>query len=92
MIVWHMLSKGEDYGGVRPALHARKLRDLDLRAGQPSQRGRRGNAHAYNLERVRVEERRRVEQAETAYRRLTEGWTKRGRRVPTGAAEEERLS
>ncbi|GAV36029.1 transposase IS116IS110IS902 family protein [Roseomonas sp. TAS13] len=92
VIVWHMLSKGEDYGGVRPALHARKLRDLELRAGQPSQRGRRGNAHAYNLERVRVEERRRVEQAETAYRRLTEGWTKRGRRVPTGAAEEERLS
>ena len=92
VIVWHMLSKNEDYGGVRPALHAKKLRDMELRAGQRSQRGRRGNAYAYNLERVRVEEKRRVEQAETAYRRLTEGWTRRGRRAPTGATKEERLS
>jgi transposase len=90
VIVWHMLSKGEDYGGVRPALHAKKLRDMELRAGQPSQRGRRGEAHAYNLARVRLEEKRRVEQAEIAYRRLTEGWTRRGRRAPTGAAKEER--
>ena len=60
------------------------------RAGQPSQRGRRGEAHAYNLARVRLEEKRRVEQAEIAYRRLTEGWTRRGRRAPTGAAKEER--
>lgn len=92
VILWHMLSKGEDYGGVRPALHAKKLRDLELRAGQPSRRGRRGEAYAYNLARVRLEERRRVEQAETAYRRLTEGWTRRGRRAPTGAAKEERPS
>ena len=92
VIVWHMLSKEEDYAGVRPALHARKLRDLELRSGQPERRGQRGSAYEYNLTRTRQEERRRAEQAETAYRRLTEGWTKRGRRVPTGAATEARLS
>jgi transposase len=92
VIVWHMLSKGEDYAGVRPALHAKKLRDLELRSGQPERRGQRGSAYDYNLTRTREEEKRRAEQADTAYRRLTEGWSKRGRRAPTSAAKEARLS
>jgi transposase len=90
VIAWHMLSKGEDYAGVRPALHAKKLRDLELQSGQPARRGQRGSTYEYNLTRTRQEERRRAEQAEVAYRRLTEGWTRRGRRVPTGATKEER--
>lgn len=91
VIVWHMLQKGEDYAGVRPALHAKKLRNLELRSGQPPRRGQRGAAYEYNLARLRLEERRRAEQGEVAYRRLTEGWTKRGRQVPRGAANEVRL-
>ena len=90
VIIWHLLTRGEDYAWVRPALHAKKLRDLELRSGQPARRGQRGAAYAYNLTRTRQEERRRVEQGETAYRRMTEGWSRRGRRVPTGAAKEER--
>ena len=90
VILWHMLTKGEDYAGVRPALHAKKLRDLELRSGHPMRRGQRGSAYEYNLTRTRQEEKRRAEQSEVAYRRLTEGWTKRGRRVPMGAAKEER--
>ena len=90
VIIWHLVTRGEDYAWVRPALHPKKLRDLELRSGEPARRGQRGAAYAYNLTRTRQEERRRVEQAETAYRRLTEGWTRRGRRVPTGAAKEER--
>jgi len=90
VIVWHLLRRGEDYAWVRPALHARKLRDLELRSGQPARRGQRGTAYAYNLARTRREERRRAEQAEIAYRRQTEGWTRRGPKVPTGAAKEER--
>lgn len=90
VIIWHLLTRGEDYAWVRPALHAKKLRDLELRSGKPARRGQRGQAYGYNLSRVRVEERHRAEQAETAYRRLTEGWTRRGRRAPTGAAREER--
>jgi transposase len=90
VIIWHLLTREEDYAWVRPALHAKKLRDLELRAGEPARRGQRGAAYAYNLTRTRQEERRRVEQAEIAYRRMTEGWSRRGRQVPTGAAKEER--
>jgi transposase len=90
VIIWHLLRKGEDYAWVRPALHAKKLRDLELRSGQPARRGQRGPAYAYNLARTRQEERRRGKQAELAYRRQTEGWTRRGPKAPTGAAKEER--
>jgi transposase len=90
VIIWHLLEREEDYAWVRPALHAKKLRYLELRSGEPARRGQRGAAYAYNLSRTRVEEKRRAEQAETAYRRLTEGWSRRGRRVPTGTAKEER--
>ena len=37
VIVWHLLKRGEDYAWVRPALHAKKLRDLELRSGPVSQ-------------------------------------------------------
>ena len=33
VLIWHLLSKGERYVWARPALHARKLRDLELKAG-----------------------------------------------------------
>ncbi len=90
VIVWHLLTRGEDYAWVRPALHAKKLRDLELRSGQPARRGERGAGYEYNLTKLRQEERQRGAQAETAYRRLTEGWTKRGGRAPAGASEEAR--
>jgi transposase len=90
VIVWHLLRHGEDYAWVRPALHAKKLRDLELRSGQPACRGQRGTGYAYNIARTRRQERRRAEQAEIAYRRQTEAWTRRGPKVPTGAAKEER--
>ena len=90
VIVWHMLTKDEDYAGVRPALHAKKLRDLELRSGLPARRGQRGAGYEYNLTKTRLEEKRRAEQAEVAYRHQVEGWTKRGRRAPTDAASEER--
>ncbi len=32
VIIWHMLTKDEDYAGVRPALHAKKLRKPRLRS------------------------------------------------------------
>jgi transposase len=90
VIVWHLLRRQEDYAWVRPALHAKKIRDLELRAGHPARRGQRGAAYAYNLTAVRERERRRVEQAEKAYERLVQGWNARGPRARTGAAKEER--
>jgi transposase len=90
VIIWHLLIRGEDYAWVRPALHAKKLRDLELRSGVPARRGQRGMAYAYNLSRIRAQEKRRAEQAEIAYRRMTEGWSRRGHRAPTSDAKEER--
>ncbi len=91
VIIRHLLNRQEDYAWVRPALHAKKLRDLELRSGKPMHRGQRGSAYAYNLKRTREAEKHRAQQAETAYRRLTEGWSRRRRKAPTGAAKEERL-
>ena len=59
---------------------------LELRSGQPARRGQRGAGYEYNLIKSRQEERQRGERAETAYKRLTEGWTKRGNQVPADAS------
>jgi transposase len=90
VIAWHILKHGQDYTWVRPALHARKLRDLELRSGQPARRGQRGAGYEYNLIKTRRAERQRSERAEEAYKRFTEGWTRRGDRASAGAAKEER--
>ena len=57
VIVWHLLTRSEDYAWVRPAPHAKKLRDLELLSGQPSRRGQRGAGYEYNLTKCRQEER-----------------------------------
>jgi transposase len=90
VIIWHLLTKDEDYAWVRPALHAKKIRDLELRAGHPERRGQRGRSYDYNLADRRRQERARGEQAEAAYIRKTQGWRKAGPKRPTGAASEER--
>ena len=91
IVIWHLLSKGESYVWARPSLHAKKLRDLELKAGYPAARGQKGAANAYNIKNRREEERRWVEQAETAYARFVAGWNPRGpKKVRTGAATEVR--
>ncbi len=90
ILIWHLLAKNESYLWARPALHARKLRDLELRAGHKPARGQKGTAHAYNLKNQRDQERRWVEQAEAAYARFVAGWQPRGPKARTGAAKEER--
>lgn len=62
-------------------------------SGQDSSRraAKKGFAHAYNIKSCRDEERRWVEQAETAYARFASGWNPRGpKRVRTGTATEAR--
>jgi transposase len=91
VIIWHLLTKGEDYSWVRPSLHAKKLRDLELRAGHPPRRGRKGASYDYNITQRRRDERNLAQQAEGAYRRMTSGWRQRGPHAkPTGATNEER--
>ena len=49
IIAWHLLTKQQDYAWTRPALYAKKLRDLELRAGLPARRGQKGPAASYNV-------------------------------------------
>lgn len=91
VVIWHLLMKGESYAWARPSLHAKKLRDLELRAGNKAARGQKGAAYAYNIKSHREEERRWVEQAESAYARFVADWNPRGpRKARTDAANEVR--
>jgi transposase len=94
VIVWHMLSKDEDYTWSRPALLQWKLRHLELAAGHPSRRGgkQKGTAAAYSHKAVREAEREMVGQAEEAYRRFVATWKQRSPRGCSGAAKEVRRS
>jgi hypothetical protein len=74
------LRKGESYLWARPALHAKKMRELELKAGHPAARGQKGAPNAYNLKSHRDQERRWVEQAEAAYTWFVAGWRPRGLR------------
>lgn len=51
VLIWHMLTKQQDYLWIRPALVAAKERQLALKAGAKPERGvgRRGSAYAYNV-------------------------------------------
>jgi transposase len=68
VIVWHMLTKDEDYTWNRPALLDWKLRKLELKAGHPSRRGgkQKGSAAAYSDKSVRDSERETIGNAEQA--------------------------
>ncbi len=90
VLIWHLLRKGESYLWARPALHAKKVRGLELKARHKPSRGQKGAAHAYPIRSHREQERRWVEQAETAYARFVASWNPRGPKVRTGAAKEAR--
>lgn len=91
VLVWHLLTKGEDYAWASPALMARKHRSMELAAGMPSERGKKGASAAYNLPDRRRTDRSGAELAETAYRCMMESRRKTSRRKGAGATTEERL-
>ncbi len=70
VLFWHMLTKEEEYAFGRPSLTVEKLRRIELTAGAPSIRGKRGGGRVY----ASAEQRRREQQvgvhAETAYRQF----------------------
>ena len=90
ILVWHMLTKQEDYAWKRPVLMARKMRKVELAAGLPAQRGQRGSSYDYNLPERRHADRKIAEQAESIYRRMTDGWRRTGTKQGAGATREER--
>jgi transposase len=95
VLCWHMITRGEDYAFARPSLTAKKLRALELKAGLPARRGRKGTAAGYSLKDVRRGERELAEQAERAYRQLVADWQAKApttKSVGVAAANGTRLS
>lgn len=92
VLIWHLLSKGQDYAWSRPALLQWKLRELELKAGSPSRRGgnKPGPARDYSLKTVRDKERQWLGMAEEEYRRFVDAWKPRPPQKRTGAAKGER--
>ena len=94
VLIWHLLIKKQDYLWLRPSLVAAKRRQLELKAGAPSEKGkgRRGAAYAYNLKDLRTREREGSERAEKAYEQMVRHWRTQGTRPKgrTDAKSEER--
>jgi hypothetical protein len=74
VLCWHLIIKDEDYAFALPSLVAHKQRKLELRAGMPAARGRKGQAASYSLKAVRAAERDLASQAEVAYRTMVAAW------------------
>ena len=73
VLFWHLLTREEDYAFARPAMTRNKIRRLELLAGAPPQKGRKGIAGGKSKA-VYEAERELSRQAETAYRRLVNDW------------------
>ncbi len=77
VLFWHLLTREEDYAFARPAMTRYKVRRLELLAGAPPQKGRKGIAG--NKSKALYEaERELSRQAEAAYRRLVSDWRSSG--------------
>ena len=79
VLIWHMLTKQQDYVWVRPALLQYKIRRLELMAGHASRRGgnKPGPARDYSVKAIRDQERARLAGAEQDYRQFVAGWRER---------------
>jgi transposase len=77
VLFWHLLTRGEDYAFARPAMTRNKIRRLELLAGAPRQKGRKGVA-GNKSKAVFDAERELSRQAEAAYRRLVSDWRSTG--------------
>jgi transposase len=86
VLCWHLVIKEEDYAFARPSLTEQKLRKLELRAGMPARRGKKGKAAAHNLTEVRHREIQLSQQAEQAYRQLVADWQAKAPKPKPGVA------
>jgi transposase len=79
VLCWHMLTKEADYVLARPALVAKKIRDMELASGQPAQKGpKRGAAYDYNVKTLRNREKKIAEGAERIYENMVRAWRPKG--------------
>jgi transposase len=84
VLFWHLLTREQDYAFARPAMTRHKIRRLELLAGAPPQKGRRGIA-GNKSKAVFEAERELSRQAEAGYRRLVSDWQATGPKRGAGA-------
>ncbi len=73
VLFWCMLTREEDYAHQQPSLTARKLRMLEVKAGQPTVKGKPTGVFA-TRERMRQAEKQLAAQAEASYKRSVADW------------------
>jgi hypothetical protein len=76
-LAWQLLTKGEDYACERPQLTQRKLRRLELAAGERPRRGKANGVPSRDPGREAAQ-RAAAERAEAVYRRLVADWKATG--------------
>ena len=85
VIVWHLLTRSEDYAFARPALVRERLRRVELLLGAPRQQGRSLTGRTHLKTDQRRLEKQIAEQAEQAYRRLVADWQSSKPKAGAGA-------
>jgi transposase len=84
VLVWHLLTRGEDYAYGSPTLTQKKIRQMELTAGAPSRKGHRNpGPTGLSAPERRNHERQFAEHAELAYKRLVIDWQRTGKRTAT---------
>jgi transposase len=91
VLFWCLLTREQDYAFGRPAMTRNKIRQLELLAGAPPQKGRHGIAGGKSKA-VFDAERELSRQAEAAYRRLVNDWQATGPPRPGAGATPGRAS
>jgi len=74
VMIWHVLTSGQEYAFARPAFTAMKLRKVALKAGAPREYGKAGPGRDYWIAEIRHREMDYVERAERAYERMVDAW------------------
>ena len=86
-LFWCLLTRGEDYAHQQPSLTAKKMRQLEIRAGVPTMKGAPTGTWA-TREKLRTAERELAEQAEASYARMVTDWQSAGRKKAKAAEPE----
>ena len=79
------MTRGEDYAFAQPSLTTNKMRRLELAAGAPRRKSGPNANPIWATTAQHQAERRVIEQAEVAYRRLVAGWQATGPKLGASA-------
>jgi hypothetical protein len=74
VIAWHLLSRGQEYAFVRPALYREKLHRLELLLGAPRRQGQNPTGSQHLKTHQRQAEKAIAAQHERAYLRMVADW------------------